>query len=89
MDHLFFADDCCIFGKASNLICDEILCVFFMRNCQVVNRAKTQVFFGSNVQKSDRDSFTILLVGQETNSFYRYLGSQLLLVTLDVLHLKV
>ena len=60
-----------------------------MRNCQVVNRAKTQVFFASNVQKSDRDSFTILLVGQETNSFDRYLGFQLLLVALDVLHLKV
>ena len=60
-----------------------------MRNCQVVNRAKTQVFFGSNVQKSDCNSFTILLVGQETNSFDRYLGFQLLLVALDVLHLKV
>ena len=60
-----------------------------MRNCQVVNRAKTQVFFGLNAQKSDRDSFTILLVGQETNSFDHYLGFQLLLVALDVLHLKV
>ena len=60
-----------------------------MRNCQVVNGAKTQVFFCSNVQKSDRDSFTTLLVGQETNSFDRYLGFQLLLVALDVLHLKV
>ena len=60
-----------------------------MKNCQVAKRAKTQVFFNSNMQKSDRDSFTTLLVGQETNSFGRYLGFQLLFVTLDMLHLKV
>ena len=60
-----------------------------MRNCQVANRAKTQVFFSSNMQKFDRDSFTTLLVGQETNSFGCYLGFQLLFVTLDMLHLEV
>ena len=59
-----------------------------MRNFQVAKRAKTQVFFSSNMQKSDRDSFTTLLVGQETKFFYCYLGFQLLLVALNVLHLK-
>ena len=57
-----------------------------MRNCQVAKRAKTQVFFSSNMQKSDCDSFTTLLVSQETKSFGRYLGFQLLFVTLDMLH---
>ena len=28
LNQLFFADDCVIFGKASSLTCDEILCVF-------------------------------------------------------------
>ena len=88
MNHLFFTDDCVITSPT----CDEILRVF---GCYeqlsglVVNRAKTQVFFSSNVQQSDCDLFTTLLDGQETNSFDRYLGFQLLLVPLDVLHLKI
>ena len=92
MNHLFFANDCVIFGKASSPTCDEILRVF---GCYeklsglVFDRAKTQVFFSSNVQQSDCDLFTTLLVGQETNSFDCYLGFQLLLVALDVLHLKI
>ena len=66
MNHLFFADDCVIFGNASSPTCDEALHVF---GCYekpsglVVNRAKTQVFFSSNVQQSDCDLFTTLLVG--------------------------
>ena len=88
MNHLFFTDDCVITSPT----CDEILRVF---GCYeklsglVINRAKTQVFFSSNVQQSDCDLFTTLLDGQETNSFDRYLGFQLLLVPLDVLHLKI
>ena len=60
-----------------------------MRNCQVAKRAKTQVFFSSNMQKSDRDSFTTLLVGQETKIIDCYLGFQLLMVALNMLHLKI
>ena len=92
LNHLFFADDCVIFGKVSSPTCDEILRVF---GCYeklsglVFNRAKTQVFFSSNVQQSDSDLFTTLLVGQETKIFYCYLGFQLLLVALNVLHLKI
>ena len=62
MNHLFFTDDCVITSPT----CDEILRVF---GCYeqlsglVVNRAKTQVFFSSNVQQSDCDLFTTLLVG--------------------------
>lgn len=92
MNHLFFANDCAIFGNASSPTCDEVLHVF---GCYekpsglVANRAKTQVFFSSNVQQSDCDLFTTVLVGQETNSFDRDLGFQLLLVAQDVLHLKI
>ena len=47
-----------------------------MRNLQVwlLTEQKTQVFFSSNVQQSDCDLFTTVLVGQETNSSDRYLG---------------
>ena len=88
MNHLFFTDDCVITSPT----CDEILRVF---GCYeklsglVINRAKTQVFFSSNMQKFDCDSFTTLLVGQETKIFYCYLGFQLLLVALNMLHLKI
>lgn len=92
MNHLFFANDCAIFGNASSPTCDEVFHVF---GCYekpsglVANRAKTQVFFSSNVQQSDCDLFTTVLVGQETNSFDCDLGFQLLLVAQDVLHLKI
>ena len=67
----------------------DSLCFLLLRETVRLLKEQKPKFSSVQICRNLTDSFTTLLVSQETNSFGRYLGFQLLFVTLDMLHLKV
>jgi hypothetical protein len=77
ISHLFFADDSIIFCKANIANCaalQDVLNVYANASGQVVNNAKTTIFFSFNTPHHDRTSICAMLCTAATTQFEKYLG---------------
>ncbi|CAN6583607.1 unnamed protein product [Malus baccata var. baccata] len=79
LTHLFFADDSVVFGNASveeaeSII--EILQTYARGSGQVINRAKSSVFFGAKTPKCQKAKIVNSLGIQSKLGFGKYLGLQ-------------
>ncbi|XP_065622049.1 uncharacterized protein LOC111985840 [Quercus suber] len=75
--HLFFADDLVIFTKANQancLVIREVLHDFCSKSEQLVNGAKSRVYFSPNVEGEARESLYDILGFQSTPNLGKYLG---------------
>ncbi|KAA3474993.1 reverse transcriptase [Gossypium australe] len=75
--HLMFADDCILFGEASNRgvkVFKDILTEYETCSGQCVNFEKSTVFFSSNVNDQDRNSAVQILGVRCSNDPEKYLG---------------
>lgn len=75
--HLLFADDIVFFAKADLTNCiaiRDVLDVFCSLSGQLVNEAKSRVFFSSNVDIDARESLSDVLGFTSTPNIRKYLG---------------
>ncbi|KAA3482737.1 reverse transcriptase [Gossypium australe] len=75
--HLMFADDCIMFGEASNRgvnVFKDILTEYEACSGQCVNFEKSTVFFSSNVNEQDRNLVVQVLGVRCSNDPEKYLG---------------
>ncbi|CAN6691212.1 unnamed protein product [Malus baccata var. baccata] len=77
LTHLFFADDSMVFGNASVEEAENIVAVLqtYARGFgQVINMAKSSVFFGANTPKRQKAKIVNSLGIQSKQGFGKYLG---------------
>ncbi|KAM1691997.1 hypothetical protein FF1_033639 [Malus domestica] len=79
LTHLFFMDDSVIFGNASVDEAESIVAVlqtYARGSGQVINLAKSSVFFGANTPKCRKAKIVNSLGIQSKQGFGKYLGLQ-------------
>ncbi|KAA3459024.1 reverse transcriptase [Gossypium australe] len=77
INHLFFADDCILFGDATRegvQTVRKIICEYESNAGQRVNYDKSLIYFGANVQDEMKEEITRLLGVRIASSPEKYLG---------------
>ncbi|KAH9656150.1 reverse transcriptase domain-containing protein [Citrus sinensis] len=77
VSHLFFADDCFLFFKATNSeahVIKRILGVYGQGSGQMVNLSKSSIFFSSNVKEDVKEQLCHILAVNATANHGTYLG---------------
>ena len=77
VSHLFFADDSIVFCKANTANCNalqDLLSLYANASGQVVNTAKTTIFFSGNTTHNGRTSICAMLGTAAFTQFEKYLG---------------
>ncbi|XP_026458663.1 uncharacterized protein LOC113359205 [Papaver somniferum] len=80
INHLLFADDCMIFCKANMEECNNLINIFqdFGQSCgQLINFAKSGIFFSKNTDPDIADNISDVMHVQRINITDKYLGSPL------------
>ncbi|XP_075653885.1 uncharacterized protein LOC142624235 [Castanea sativa] len=81
LSHLFFANDSIIFCKASIKECDSlqrVLKVYELASRQQLNRAKTSLYFSSNIAREVQEEIKSRFGAQVIKQHEKYLGLPLL-----------
>lgn len=77
VSHLLFADDCILFGEASergSIFLKQVLREYEFCSGQKVNFSKSIIFFSSNTQEGERRTITRMLGVRSSDDLERYLG---------------
>ncbi|KAK5793506.1 hypothetical protein PVK06_034655 [Gossypium arboreum] len=77
ISHLLFADDCILFGEATErgaVYLKQILHEYEKCSGQSVNYAKSTIFFSSNTQEGEKRVVTRVLGVRSSNNSEKYLG---------------
>ncbi|KAA3466735.1 reverse transcriptase [Gossypium australe] len=77
ISYLLFADDCILFGDATNrgeMVLKEILKEYERSSGQCVNFNKSTIFYGSNTTEGDKEEILTLLGVRCSTNLEKYLG---------------
>ncbi|XP_031120324.1 uncharacterized protein LOC116023464 [Ipomoea triloba] len=77
ISHLFFADDCLFFFRANNLeagVIKAVLDEYGVASGQQVNLRKSNIVFGNNVERDDKEAVCEVLGIREQQGRGKYLG---------------
>ena len=77
LTHLFFADDCLLFCRATVAECEQIKNILNMYEAasgQMVNKSKTTLFFSRNTDDATKEAIKVSLDLPAIQHYEKYLG---------------